>query len=385
VGHNAYSEYIPATQEAAAAAIATQMCQDIAARAGGPDPVAARRSTYQAKPSGAGLYVTSGAVDDFCFSRWFAGAAAGRPIPPVVALTMESGGDPRKGPDAQDGEFWPDYRTQYPKIEREIHAAVWSFLTQIAATPVTGPITPPPPMVATTLPPKKGCLVATTLYRDPGHPSVVFLRDVRDRQLLATGVGRRFAARLTAGYDLAAPPLAGWFARHPAVARITRVAVVTPFVRALQAVSAATARWPLARSVVLSSALGAVASPAIAVLRALDRAPTRHAGCPQSAAVRQDRQGRDRATPSTESQRGNSRLWPSSAGPGWSARHLLNKNTVAVYIHDLSLIHVLQFDECRQVLIGNDCGCCRWRPGPPYVNAARPRAGITADTIGAWR
>lgn len=271
VGHNAYSEYIPASQEAAAAAIATQMCQDIAARAGGSDPVAARRSTYQAKPSGAGLYVTSGAVDDFCFSRWFAGAAAGRPIPPVVALTMESGGDPRKGPDAQDGEFWPEYRTQYPKIEREIHAAVWSFLTQIAATPVTGPLTPPPPMVATVPPPTKSCLVATTLYRDPQHPSVVFLRDVRDRQLPATGVGRRFAARLTADYGLAAPPLAGWFARHPAAARITRVAVFTPFVRALQAVSAATVRWPRARSVVLSSALGAAASPVMAVLRALDR------------------------------------------------------------------------------------------------------------------
>jgi len=172
VKHNAYSEYIPATQEATAAALATQMCQDIAARAGGSNPVAVRRSTYKAKPSGAGLYVTTGAVDDFCFSRWFTGAAAGRPIPPVVALTMESGGDPRKGPDAQDGEFWPDHTTQFPKIEREIHAAVWSFLTQVAAIPVTGPSTPPPPTPAppTSTPPKKGCLVATTLYRDPGHP-----------------------------------------------------------------------------------------------------------------------------------------------------------------------------------------------------------------------
>jgi murein tripeptide amidase MpaA len=272
VKHNAYSEYIPATQEAAAAAIATQMCQDIKARAGGSDPVAVRRSTFLAKPSGAGLYVTTGAVDDFCFSRWFTGAAAGRPIPPVVALTMEAGGDPRKGPDAQDGEFWPHYRTQYPKIEREIHAAVWSFLTQVAAIPVTGPSRPPPPApVPSEAPVSKICLVATTLYRDPAHPSVVFLRDVRDRQLPATGAGRRFAARLTAGYDLAVPPLAGWLARHPALARAIRVAVFAPFVWALRAVSAATARLPRTRSVVLSAALGVVASPAIAVLRALSR------------------------------------------------------------------------------------------------------------------
>jgi hypothetical protein len=99
----------------------------------------------------------------------------------------------------------------------------------------------------------------------------VFLRDVRDRQLLATGAGRRFAARLTAGYDLAAPPLAAWLSRRPVLARTTRVLVLAPFVRLLRAVSAATARWPRARSVVLSVALGAVASPAIAGLRALDR------------------------------------------------------------------------------------------------------------------
>jgi hypothetical protein len=47
--------------------------------------------------------------------------------------------------------------------------------------------------------------------------------------------------------------------------------VFAPFVSALRAVSAATARWPRARSVALSATLGAIASPAIAVLRALDR------------------------------------------------------------------------------------------------------------------
>jgi hypothetical protein len=231
--------------------------------------VAVRRSTYQAKPSGAGLYVTTGAVDDFCFSRWFTGAAAGRPIPPVVALTMEAGGDPRKGADSREGGFWPTYRTQYPKIEREIHAAVWSFLTQVAAIPMAGPSRPPPAPVPSGSTPTSGktCLVATTLYRDPAHPSVVFLRDLRDRQLPATGAGRQFAARLTAGYDLAAPPLAGWLARHPALAGAVRVAVFAPFVWALRAVSAATARWPRARSVALAAALGTTASPAIAVLR----------------------------------------------------------------------------------------------------------------------
>ncbi len=94
---------------------------------------------------------------------------------------------------------------------------------------------------------------------------------MRYRQLPATGAGRRFAARLNAGYDRAAPPLAGWFARHPAATRATRVVVFAPFVRALRAVSAATSRSPRARSLALSAALGAVASPVIAVVWALDR------------------------------------------------------------------------------------------------------------------
>jgi hypothetical protein len=186
---------------------------------------------------------------------------------------MESGGDPSKGPDAQDGEFWPDYRTQYPKIEREIHAAVWSFLTQIAAIPATAPSVPPPPTptAPTTKPPQKSCVIATMLYRAPTHPAVEFLRDVRDRQLAATFAGRRFAVWLTAGYDQAAPPLARWFSRHPAAAWVTRAVVLNPFVRILRAVSSATSRTPRIRSLVLSAALVVVAGPVIATVRSLNR------------------------------------------------------------------------------------------------------------------
>jgi hypothetical protein len=186
---------------------------------------------------------------------------------------MESGGDPSKGPDAQDGEFWPDYRTQYPKIEREIHSAVWSFLTQIAAIPVTGPSVPPPPTptVSTTTPPPKSCVIATTLYRGSAHPAVEFLRDVRDRQLPATFAGDRFAVWLTAGYDQVAPPLASWFSRHPAAAWVTRAVLLDPFVGILRAVSSATSRLPRTRSLILSAGLAVVAGPVIATARSLNR------------------------------------------------------------------------------------------------------------------
>jgi hypothetical protein len=49
------------------------------------------------------------------------------------------------------------------------------------------------------------------------------------------------------------------------------VVVLAPFVRALRVASAATARSPRARSLVLSAAIGALAGPVIAVARALDR------------------------------------------------------------------------------------------------------------------
>jgi len=262
--HNAYAEYIPAAHDAAAADVARRMSQAVATRAGGSDPVARRRSVYEVKPSSK-LYVTSGASDDYAFSRWFTTARRGRPIRPVIALTMESGGNPRRGRDFDDGAFSPGYVTQFPKVEREIHAAVWSFLTTAAATPVAVETVPPGPQV----PADKTCFVATAVYRDAGHPSVAFLRDVRDRQLPASGPGRRFAASLTDAYDRAGPPLAGWLARHPVAARLTRGAVLEPAVQALRALSAGTARFPRARSLALSAALGVTAWPVVASLRAL--------------------------------------------------------------------------------------------------------------------
>jgi hypothetical protein len=265
VGKPAYAEYIPATQEAASADMARRMTQAIATRAGGANPVAARRSTYTAKPSAAGLYVTSGACDDYGFSRWFTAARAGRPIRPVIALTMEAGDDAARGTDHADGGFWPDHTTQYPKVEREIHAAVWSFLTSAAAAPVAPAAAPPPP----SRPAAKGCFVATAVYRDAQHPSVVFLRDVRDRQLPASGPGRRFAARLEDVYDSAGPPLAEWLGRRPIAARVTRGAVLEPTVRALRALSIGTARFPRARSLALSATLGVTVWPVVASLRTL--------------------------------------------------------------------------------------------------------------------
>ena len=143
-GGNAYKEYIPSASDAAQQATARFMHDEIKAKAGGSDPRAQARSDYTVKSS-AYLYVTSGTTQDYCYARWFTNAIAGHPIRPVMALTIEVGGDPSLGLEYDEGGFTPDYVTQYPKLEREIHVAAWAFLSSVAGAAVRPPSAPPPP------------------------------------------------------------------------------------------------------------------------------------------------------------------------------------------------------------------------------------------------
>jgi murein tripeptide amidase MpaA len=143
--HNAvYKEYIPAAAQTEGRTMADRVSDQIRIKAGGADPVAEVRSTYTTKQS-ASMYVTSGASDDYCFSRWFTGANAGTPVSQVLGLTVEVGGDPRFGVGQDEGGFAPDYVNNFPKLEREIHVACWAFLSAVAARSVRAPSAPPPP------------------------------------------------------------------------------------------------------------------------------------------------------------------------------------------------------------------------------------------------
>lgn len=147
VHHNTYMEYIPAATAAAAAAAAQHISDQILAKAGGSSPAAQARSKYTAK-QGADLYVTTGASDDYCFSRWFAPLTGGNAVSPVMAFTLEAGGDPGQGASSNEGGFSPDYVKNYPKLEREIHVAAWTFLSMAAGTnfvPAASPPNPGPP------------------------------------------------------------------------------------------------------------------------------------------------------------------------------------------------------------------------------------------------
>lgn len=144
--HDTYEEFIPASAAALGVVAAQRISDQIQAKAGGSSPAAQARSDYRVMQA-ADMYVTSGAAQDFCFSRWFAPVTGGDPISPVLSITLEVGGGDPKAPDFEGG-FTPDYVKQYPKLEREIHVAAWAFLSMAAALPFQGPVAPPDPAPA---------------------------------------------------------------------------------------------------------------------------------------------------------------------------------------------------------------------------------------------
>jgi murein tripeptide amidase MpaA len=135
VPNTTYAEYIPDNFVDARGpllsrhkTLASSMATAIMASAGS-DATAIQRSIYTPQPSSL-LYPTTGAFDDFTFSRQFIDPL----LPNTHTFTLESGwelGQNPADPDDDDGGFWPDSATQYPKVEREIHAALFALLTSI--------------------------------------------------------------------------------------------------------------------------------------------------------------------------------------------------------------------------------------------------------------
>jgi Zinc carboxypeptidase len=159
--HATYQEYIPSTTYTAVQAVAQHICDQILTMCAGADPTAQARSTYTAMES-ARFYATSGACDDYCFSRWFAPMSGGAAISPVMAFTIEVGGK-MVDSNSDDGGFSPDYVKQYPKLEREIHVAVWTFLSTAAGTAYQAPSPPPTSTSSTPVASGSGCLLLIAL------------------------------------------------------------------------------------------------------------------------------------------------------------------------------------------------------------------------------
>ena len=147
----AYKEWLPAGLEAEHKRVGSLMEQAVLQSTGHTDAqartdvaaaTARARSRHKTEQSIAltGLLI-SGASDDFAFSQQI-GVVAGTPIraralDPVLAFTFECGHD-------SDGGFWPAATTEFPKIRREIGAALMALLRD-AATKRARPAAPPAP------------------------------------------------------------------------------------------------------------------------------------------------------------------------------------------------------------------------------------------------
>jgi hypothetical protein len=131
---SAYGEYLPnnATSPRGQlldrlAQLADSMAAEVTNSAGS-DPTAIGRSTYIAKQSVL-LAPTTGAFDDYTFGQQFVNTS----LATTCAFTLEcgfEGGNPND-PDDRDGGFAPDFDTQYPKVEREVHAALFGLFKAI--------------------------------------------------------------------------------------------------------------------------------------------------------------------------------------------------------------------------------------------------------------
>ena len=134
-----YAEYIPQLTDQRLFILGGRMqskvrdTQAIDARASAElnqKPQARRFSAeYQVGPSAAALYLTSGVAPDYHFSQQFQLAAdyTETATPPeLLAYTIECGSQAQ-------GFFWPDYANEFPKIEREVHAALWGMLSYVAS------------------------------------------------------------------------------------------------------------------------------------------------------------------------------------------------------------------------------------------------------------
>jgi hypothetical protein len=196
--------------------------RDAMVNSAGADVEARRRSTYTPEQSIAIGYTSPGASDDYAFSRQL--TVPGHP--PVRAFTIECGSD-------LDGEneWHPPYGTKFPKIEREVHTALFALL-EGAVTRSPAPTAPPAASSGT-------CFVLATLGLSAFHPDVVMLREMRDAAVAkrgARGACARAAVRLYRGVG---PYAAAYVRRHEKARWVLRNLLLMPLISSLTRVTRA--------------------------------------------------------------------------------------------------------------------------------------------------
>jgi hypothetical protein len=229
---NDYSEYMPYELSFELLTVARNIRDDIR-RAAGADAEAIAQSTYNDRTPSARRYAPMGSIAeilyaapasgmDWVFSRQFADPT----LAPIFAFALEAGA-------ANEGDYHPDYVTQYPKHDREITLAIMRLLTfaaHWAPPPVPSP-TPAPTSKTDWCP----CTIATAAYGTPWHPRLAYVRRVRDEELRATRLGRAFLWAVEGVYHPLSPPIARFIASRPRARAFTRRFVVAPVYGSIRA------------------------------------------------------------------------------------------------------------------------------------------------------
>lgn len=201
---------------------------------------ARRRSNYISQQS-IGLFgmldFETGVSRDFAFSQQivFSGGAA-TAGDPVFSYTFECG---RK----EDGFFQPKATTEYPKVEREVAAGLWKFMTYAATwhAPVPPPTPPPPPVTPPSPPPTSTgsdggshCYIATACYGSPYAREVQFLRHLRDKVLRYSRFGLLFFDEFWEQYYSFSPRLARQMTASPDFGTKMSALAVEPLIHFLR-------------------------------------------------------------------------------------------------------------------------------------------------------
>jgi len=213
-GTSNYQEYIDSGDQVEVVGLASRMQTAINQATG---------ATYTPQP-GAQLYPTSGASDDYSYSRHIVDSTK----PRILAYTLEAGS-------SGEGGHHPDFTTQYPKIEKEIHAAILALLTYVStwvAPPASGSSGPSNPS-------SRGgrCCLFSVLAGPLFAPSLRLLYELRDIRFRESARGRRFIGFVVRIYNVASPPAAAFFRRHDRLRKAVARYVFAPAVAFLRAAS----------------------------------------------------------------------------------------------------------------------------------------------------
>jgi hypothetical protein len=220
-----YGEYIPGSSFETNYVLCANAIHNAIVANAGANPHARARSDYKVKQSFS-LYSAPGDSADHVFATQLVASGNSAVVNakfPVYAFTIETG--EKHG---AEGGFQPS-PTQYLKIRREIWSAVSAlsgFASSWSAAAVSAPA-PPAPAPSSSL---FDCFIATTVYGDPQHQQVQFLRHFRDVDMRTHAFTSSLMDAVVSVYNVYGPKAAAFCANRKFLSAAIRWTLLEPLI-----------------------------------------------------------------------------------------------------------------------------------------------------------